>query len=167
MLLSSGVTRRAVLGLAFAAGLLLAACSSVTPLYRSATVGPLTTGYRYFTPTSRLEQILLRELTLKLGPAATEGPRVEVSLAERTADLTSDELTSVPRDANQVTVTARIAVYDADGKQVFAGTRSQSADYTTGASVLPNNEARRSAGEKAVRLLADSVRLTVLGALGR
>lgn len=160
----SRAVRLAGLLVALAAGLLLAACSGLTPVYRTSAIGPLTETYRYSAPRNRLEQILLNDLTLKLGPAGESGPRIVVTVSDAARDLTSD-LTSTPLNPSQVIVTAQIQVFGADGTKLIDVTRSQSADFTTNASVLASNQARQSAAEKATHLLADTVRLTVLGAL--
>jgi hypothetical protein len=64
-----------------------------------------------------------------------------------------------------VTVTAHIVLLDQNGATLFAGDRSETADYNGGPQVTSGNQAGRNAEERAAHLLADTIRLTVLGAL--
>lgn len=67
----------------------------------------------------------------------------------------------------QVTVTAAVKLTDAEGKPLYSGSLAQSADYNAGPQVLANNAALDDATKRAGHLLADSIRLTVLGVLSR
>jgi len=68
---------------------------------------------------------------------------------------------------DQMTVTASITLVDQKGEVLFSGSRSQSADYNSGSQVLANNQATVDAQTRAAHLLADTIRLSVLGALGK
>ena len=68
---------------------------------------------------------------------------------------------------DEMVVTAAITLVGADGKVLFSGSRSQSADYTTGPQVIANNQAATDAQARAAHLLADTIRLSVLGALAK
>ena len=50
---------------------------------------------------------------------------------------------------------------------LFSGSRSATADYTTDSQILSNRAAADDAVERAAHLLAESIRLTVLGALAK
>ena len=62
-------------------------------------------------------------------------------------------------------VNALIELIDADGKVAFTATRSASAIFTADSQALAEAEAERDARERAARELAETVRLTLLGAL--
>ena len=82
-------------------------------------------------------------------------------------DVTSlvSQLVSAAQTPQQMTVSAEIKLVDVDGKTLFSATRAETADYNTGAQVLANNQASADAIKRAADLLADTIRLSVLGAL--
>ena len=144
----------------------LAACSGLTPVYGPSGVGQERVAVSYGKPTNRTERIIYEDLALKLGKAAVAAPKVTVSASARSRALTSGTL-SVPSTPMQMTVTANITVTDASGKKVFSGTRSQTADYTTDPQAFASQQAASDAADRAAKLLADTIRLEVLGALAQ
>ena len=85
--------------------------------------------------------------------------------------VTSTALTSqvvvTAQTPYQVTVTAAVKLTDAGGKPLYSGSLSQTADYNAGPQVLANNAALDDATKRGAHLLADSIRLTVLGVLSK
>src|SRR5207249_3240719 len=96
------------------------------------------------------------------GPA----PKLAVSAVVTSSALTS-LVTTTAQTPYQATVTAAVKLTDADGKVLYSGNLAQTADYNTGPQVLANNAAVDDASKRAAHLLADSIRLTVLGILSR
>jgi hypothetical protein len=158
---SSGVLRAAVLALTLA----LAACSGFTPLYGDNGVGDRRVAVHYSAPKTRLDQIVYQDLALRLGKSAG-GPLVTVVTTQASRALTS-QTKSVANQPYQVVVTAVVTVTGEDGRVLFTGTRSQAADYTQGPQVLANQQALQDAAENAAHLLADTLRLAILGALSK
>jgi hypothetical protein len=160
--------RRAVL---FSGALLLAsalgACSSFAPVYGGHGVGAARPAFAYAKPANRLEQIIYQELIVSFGRSAGVGaPTVSVTATSTTRDLTR---ASSPRPADQreAIVTADIVVTDPAGAVVYSARRSASALYTTDGQGLADSEAARDARERAAGELAETIRLTLLGALSR
>jgi hypothetical protein len=91
---------------------------------------------------------------------------VRVAAARASRALTNDTVTS-PATQQQMVVTARVTVTDADGGTLLSATRSASADYSNGAQGLANRQAADDAAERAARLLADTLRLEIIAALAR
>ena len=149
---------------ALALPLALAASTGLTAVYGPSGVGQERVAVSDGKPTNRTEQIIYEELALKLGKADVAAPKVTVSASWRARALTSGTLT-VPATPMQMIVTASVTVIDASGKKVFSGTRSQTADYTTNPQAFASQQAAGDAAERAARLLADTIRLEVLGAL--
>jgi hypothetical protein len=102
---------------------------------------------------------------LKLGKDQGESTaKLSVAASQATRALTNDTVTSAALQ-RQMTVTARVTLVGPDGQVLYAGTLSQSADYTIGAQAFANQEAAANAAENAAKLLADTIRLEVLAAL--
>jgi hypothetical protein len=64
-------------------------------------------------------------------------------------------------------VTAQIELIGTDGLVILSTSRSAAALYTTDSQGLAASEAEREAVERAARELAETVRLTLLGALAQ
>jgi hypothetical protein len=158
-------------GIAVALALLpaLGACSGLTPVYGT---NQFTTGrieLAMSPPNNRVEQIIYQDLALhftrKGGPGV---PKLTVSAGAGAAQLTDTQnVVNTAQRPDVMTVTASITLVDADGKVLFSGSRSQSADYNSGPQVLANNQAANDAQTRAAHLLADTIRLSVLGALSK
>jgi len=103
---------------------------------------------------------------LKLGRTSDSTvPMVRVTTTSSVRGLTKTNVSN-PAAQNEAVVTAKIELIDADGTIAFTATRSSSALYTADrAQALAETEAEKEAKERAARELAETVRLTLLGAL--
>lgn len=155
----------------FALGILgssgLAGCTGFTPVYGVNGLGTERHAFRYAKPENRLDQIIYQELVLRLGRTADPAaPTVRVATSTASRKLTRTAV-SRPAEQREMVVTAKIELLDAEGAVVLATTRSASALYTIDSQALAETEAEREAAERAARELAETVRLTLLGALSR
>jgi len=164
MLLFSRAAASALLAVALLAP--LAGCTGLRPVYSNAGLGAERVHVVYAAPNNRLEQIIYNDLALKLGKGGDNAPTVAVSASSSSADLTNNTVSS-PLNAKQVTVSASLTVTAPDGTVLFSGTRSQTSDLTHDAQTLANRQATESAERQAALLLADTLRLEVLGALSK
>lgn len=146
---------------------LLSGCTGLRPVYGDAALGGTTVHVSYSAPNNRLEQIIYNELALKLGKGGDNAATVSVSARSSTADLVSTNTVASPVEAKQVTVSASLIVTAPDGTVLFSGNRSQTADLTYDAQALANQQATRAAERQAALLLADTLRLEVVGALNK
>jgi LPS-assembly lipoprotein len=151
---------------ALGAPLALAGCTGFTPVYGTNSLTAQQIEIAYAAPSNRLEQLIYQDLRLRLGKASGPAPTLQIQVDGATKTPTS-EIVTTPHTPQIVKVTAAIVLTDVDGTVLFSGTRSQIADYETGAQVLAGNQALSDASERAAHLLADTIRLTVLGALSR
>jgi len=152
---------------ALAVGLALAGCTGFTPVYD--TQGGITDQkieLAIAPPGNRADQIIYQDLRLRFANAAGPSPRLAISTVVTSAALTS-QVTTTAQVPYQVTLTAAVKLTNADGKVLYSGNRTQTADYNAGPQVLANNAALDDATKRAAHLLADTIRLTVLGALSR
>lgn len=163
----SGAVKVAALVVAIATPLAVAGCTGFTPVYD--THGGTTDQkieLAIAPPGNRAEQIIYQDLRLRFANAAGAAPRLAISTVVTSTALTSQVVTTA-QVPYQVTVTAAVKLTDAEGKPLYSGSLAQSADYNTGPQVLANNAALDDATKRAAHLLADSIRLTVLGVLSR
>jgi len=145
----------------------LSACTGIRPVYGDAALGTKRVNVVYAAPNNRLEQIIYNDLALRLGKAeGGNAPTVTISASSSTADLNTTTV-STPVNPKQVTVGATLTVVAPDGTVLFSGTRSQTADLTHSAQSLANRQATDSAERQAALLLADTLRLEILGALSK
>lgn len=158
--------RSVALALALAATTALTACSGLTPVYGERGIGVERHAFRYDKPASRLEQIIYQELVLKLGRSADPSvPLVRITTTSSVRGLTKTDGRN-PAAQKEAVVTAKIELVDADGNVAFAATRSAAASFTADRyQALAETEAEKEARERAARELAETVRLTLLGAL--
>lgn len=158
--------RLRIAGLALALALLpaLAACTGFAPVYGPQSVATQGVAIAYAAPGNRLEQIIYEDLALRLGRATPAAPLLTVRTASSLRSLTQRTITTANYQ-KQATVTAKIKLVAPDGRVLFAGTRSATADFTNDPQVLASQQAEADAAERAAHLLADTIRLTVLGAL--
>lgn len=145
--------------------LALAACSGLRPVYGEGGLEGQRLSVSYAEPRSRLDQVIYDDLALKLGKGEG-GPVVTVAASQSLRALTAASI-SQARARYQATVVAAVTVVAVDGTTLYQGTLSQAADYTQGAQVLANQEASEDAAVKAAHLLADTIRLAILGALSK
>jgi hypothetical protein len=163
----SGAVKGAALVVAIAMPLAVAGCTGLTPVYD--THGGMTDQkieLAIAPPGNRAEQIIYQDLRLRFANAAGAAPRLAISTVVTSTALTSQVVTTA-QVPYQVTVTAAVKLTDAEGKPLDSGSLAQSADYNAGPQVLANNAALDDATKRAAHLLADSIRLTVLGVLSR
>ena len=158
--------RTTMLALALLGAGTLAACSGFTPVYGERGIGVEQHAFRYDKPASRLDQIIYQELVLKLGRSTDYSvPLLRVTTTSAVRDLTKTSVAN-PASQKEAVVTARIELVDADGTMAFTATRSSSALFTADrAQALAETEAEKEAKERAAKELAETVRLTLLGAL--
>ena len=142
----------------------LAACTGLRPVYSDAGLGAQRIDVAYAAPGNRLEQIIYQDLALRLGKAEGQVPLVRISASQRSTSLTEGTVKSATTQ-RQITVTAKLTVTSADGRVLFSGARSQTADYTTDAQSLANQQAAESAARQAATLLAETLRLQIIAAL--
>ena len=155
--------RGGFIGLALAAGLALGGCT-LTPVYGERGVVAERLEVAYGAPATRLDQIVIQELALRLGKAGgPAAPHVDISASAASRALTHTN-TARPAKANEVTVNVAYTV-TLGGKVVAGGNRAASAAWTTRGQVLADEEARKDAEERAARAAAETVRLAILGAL--
>jgi hypothetical protein len=157
--------RAGLFAIGLALPLALAGCTGFTPLYGDAALSTTRIDVHYAKPETRLDQIIYHDLELRLGKSAG-GPLVTIVTSQAARALTS-QTHAVANQPYLMVVTARITVTGDDGTVLFTGWRSQSADYTQGPQVLANQAAAQDAAENAAHLLADTIRLTLLGALDK
>lgn len=163
----SALLRRVLLALALSGATLLAACSGLQPVHGERGIGTERTAFRYASPAGRFDQIIYQELALKLGRSTrAEAPLLRVTTSTSRRDLTRTAVTR-PSKQQELVLTALIEIVAADGAVVWSGTRSAAALYATDSQALAATEAEREAGERAARALAETVRLSVLGALAQ
>lgn len=158
--------RALLLALALALPATLAACSSLTPVYGERGIGIERHAFRYDKPQNRLDQIIYQELVLKLGRTADPSvPLVRVTTTSAVRDLTKTKVAN-PAAHKEAVVTAKIELLDVGGNIAFTASRSAAASFTADRyQALAETEAEKEAKERAARELAETVRLTLLGAL--
>lgn len=158
--------RATLLAAALATTTALAACSGLTPVYGERGLGVERHAFRYDKPASRLEQIIYQELVLRLGRSSDPSvPLVRITTSSSVRDLTRTRVSN-PAAQKEAVVTARIVLVDADGNTAFTATRSAAASFTADRyQALAETEAEREAKERAAKELAETIRLTLLGAL--
>lgn len=163
---SKALLRNTLLALALAGATSLAACSGLTPVYGERGIGVERHAFRYDKPATRLDQIIYQELVLRLGRSSDPSvPMVRVTTTSSVRALTRTKVSN-PASQKEAVVTASIELVDADGKVVFTASRSAAALFTADRyQALAETEAEREAKERAARELAETVRLTLLGAL--
>jgi LPS-assembly lipoprotein len=161
------ILRNALIALSVLSATGLAGCSGLTPVYGERGIGAERIALRYAEPKSRHEQIIYQELALRLGRAtdlASPTVRIVTTTSQRKLTMSDVDRPSVQREA---VVRATIELIGADGRVVMTTKRSASALYTTGSQALAASEAENEAYERAARELAETIRLTLLGALSQ
>ena len=162
---SSRTLKVAIVVLALAVLPALAACSGFTPVYGTNQFTNQKIELALASPGNRVEQVIYQDLALHFTRATNpDAPKLSISAGAGAAGLFNNTVTAAHTEA-QATVTAAIVLTNAKGEVLFSGSRSQSADYTNGPQVLANNQAYGDAVTRAAHLVADSIRLSVLGAL--
>jgi hypothetical protein len=164
MSLSSALARKGLILLVLSS-MLLAGCSGLRPVYGDHGIANARMEMNFGKPASRLDQIVYQEFALRFGRTDDAGaPRLTVSASAAGRGLTTTSVTK-PATQYQVTVTVTAVVSTADGKTVFSGSRSATAQYVGVGQVLADAEASAEASERAAKEAAEGLRLAILGAL--
>jgi LPS-assembly lipoprotein len=144
----------------------LAGCTGFRPVYGETGVLSSRIALHYSKPSSRLEQIIIQDLALRLGSSSDpDAPQVTISAYPGARALTRTNVVK-PVTQYEVAVTANYSIV-ANGQIVATGTRRASASYTTGGQVLADEAAYKDAVERAGHEVAEAIRLGILGDLGR
>tara|TARA_R110002020_G_scaffold80502_4_gene200832 strand:+ start:98 stop:610 length:513 start_codon:yes stop_codon:yes gene_type:complete len=167
---SEALRRTLLTGIVLAAAGTIGACS-FTPVYSDAgaLAGQSTLNLAFAKPTTRLEQIVYQELSLRFGNAVSPtAPLATVTVSSSAADLLVTTTTN-PSKPLGVTVTATLTITARDGSaaEPVTYTRTATAEYTRAGQVLADNAAASEAAERAARSAAESLRLALLAALSR
>jgi LPS-assembly lipoprotein len=161
------VLRNALIALSLFGATALAGCSGLTPVYGERGIGAERVALNYAEPKTRLEQIIYQDLALRLGKGGdVTSPTVRIATTSSTRGLTKSGV-SRPAEQREAVVSATVELLDSTGAVVFTATRSAAALYTTDAQALASSEAEIEAKERAARALAETIRLTLLGALSQ
>jgi hypothetical protein len=164
---SKRLVRNVFVALSLLGATTLAGCTGLTPVYGERGIGTERHPLNYAKPNSRAEQIIYQELALRFGRAAdASAPSVRIATSSYSRDLTRSSVVR-PTDQKEMVVTAQIELIAADGSIILSTTRSAAALYTTDSQALASSEAEREAAERAAKALAETVRLTLLGALAQ
>jgi LPS-assembly lipoprotein len=163
---SKAVLRNTLLALALSGATTLAACSGFAPVYGERGIGMERYAFRYDKPATRLDQIIYQELALRLGRSTDSSvPLVRISTSSGVRELTKSNVAR-PAKQKEAVVTAQIELVGADGAVALSTSRSAAALFTADNSqALAETEAEREAKERAAKELAETVRLTLLGAV--
>lgn len=165
---SRHLLRAAVVALALSATAALSGCTGLRPVYGAAGTGVESHDFSYGAPASRLDQVVYNELRLRLGPNSTSPDAVKVTIAtSNSARLLTKSNVSRPSTAYEMVVAANVKIVAPDGKVLFSGQRTASANYQIVSQVLADTAAAQDATERAGRALAESVRLTIISVLER
>lgn len=160
----SSSLRAVVLAVALAAPV-LAGCSGLRPVYGTGGAVDGRLALNYADPASRLDQIIIQDLSLRLGKGGgLDAPLVRISTASGSRDLTR---TAVARPVTQkeMAVTAVYSVVAPDGRVLLNGQRKATAQYSTSGQVLADEAAAKDASERAARAVAETIRLSILSQL--
>ncbi len=162
--MSSSRLRAVLVALALVAPLALSGCTGIRPVYGDVAIGPTELEFRYSEPESRLEQIIIQDLGLRLGRNDSEdAPLIRIKARTLSRDVT-DVYVTRPNAQYEAIVVAYYAIV-ADGKTVGSGSRRATATYATASQVMANDAARRDALERAAHEAAEMIRLSILGDL--
>jgi hypothetical protein len=168
MSLSKALRRTVLAGFMLSIGAALGACS-FSPVYSGALAEQPSLNLAYAKPTTRLEQVVYQELSLRLGASTSEtAPLATVTTSTSTADMlvTGNLSPAIPVE---VTVTATLSITARDGSDTGPRkfTRAAAADYTRSGQIIADTAAAEEAAERAAKSAAESLRLAVLAALSR
>ena len=164
---SKPLLRIAFVALTLLGATALAGCTGLTPVYSERGIGAERHALNYSKPNSRHEQIIYQELKLRLGGTAqASDPTVRISTSAINRDLTESTIRR-PSEPEEAVVTAKVEVVNADGKIIYTATRSANAAYMIDNQALSQAEAERDAEERAAKALAETIRLTLIGALAQ
>lgn len=164
--MSSSSLRAGLLAAVLLAAATLSGCTGFRPVYGDAGIGAERLALNYDKPAGRLEQIIIQDLIVRLGSSAEpEAPVLSVGTSVITRQLTRTNVVK-PVTQWEVTVVANYSL-NSGTSTVTAGSRRASANYTTNGQVLADESALKDATERAAHAVADTIRLTLLGALSQ
>ena len=164
---SRALVRAGLVALGLMLPVVLAGCASFRPVYGDNGIGAERIAIAYAKPATRLDQIIYQDLAVSLGKATTaDAPLLTVVTKTSNRKLTRSDVNR-PSDQRQATVSAMVTLTAADGRVLFTGERSAAADYGTDGQGLAEAEALRNAEEQAAHALAETLRLTLIGALSQ
>ena len=152
-----------------ASGALLGACS-FQPVYSGVVASQPMLNLAYAKPSSRLEQIVYQELSLRLGSSdAPTAPLAQVAISSGSGGMApmTDTISGVEQARIEVTATLTLTRRDGSDAKPLVISRRATAQYTTNDQVLANNSAATEAQERAAKAAAESLRLALLAALSR
>jgi hypothetical protein len=158
--------RCGLLALTLVAPLALASCTSFRPVYGENGAIGRRLEVSYNKPATRLDQIIIQDLALRLGNSQRDEdvPKVSINAYAGSRALTRTAV-SKPATQYEVAVTANYSVTDAEGEVLVSGSRRAVASYTTVGQVLADEEAYKDAVERAGHEVAETIRLSILGQL--
>jgi hypothetical protein len=160
----SSLLRRSFAAVALCAPLLLAGCSGLRPVYGEGGIGGSDLAFAYAKPESRIEQIIIQDLALRLGLSENpDAPQVRIVATESTRKLTRTGTTK-PVTQYEATVSATYTVV-LNEEVVLSGSRRAIASFTSSDQVLADEAARKDAFERAAHEVAETIRLSILGGL--
>ncbi len=150
--------------------LTLAACS-FTPAYQSNNKMGQTIKLEYPKPASRLEQIIFQNLQLTLGKAddaqSEQLDKFKLSLSQSTRTIGRSS-NGLPSSVNEIILSADFSIIDGEnGQTIYQAQRLARASYTTNGQIIADKKAQEEASERAALELAQIIRLTLIGALGK
>jgi LPS-assembly lipoprotein len=154
--------RALCLGAALTAAASLAGCT-LTPIYGGANAANASLALSYAEPETRLEQVVYRTLSDRLGPNVAGAPQFSAQVSSNTTRIGLSSI-SGPIAENQLTITITYLVVD-DGMSVAGGTRSATTGYRTTGQSIADDAARTAAEEQAAKAAAETVRLALLAVL--
>lgn len=151
---------------ALLAAVTLSGCTSFRPVYGDAGIGAERLALNYAKPAGRLEQIIIQDLIVRIG--STTDPTAPVFSVTATASSQQLTHTNVVKPAAQREVVVNASyTLSANGGIVTKGSRQASAAYTTNGQVLADEAALKDATERAGHAVAETIRLSILGALSQ
>jgi hypothetical protein len=161
----SAIARKGLILLVLSGALALSGCSGLRPVYGDYGVANARMEMSYGKPVSRLDQIVYQEFVLRFGRTQDpDAPRLTVSTTSAGRALTTTSVTK-PATQYQMTVHVTAVLTTPDGRTVFSGSRSATAQYVGVGQVLADTEATNEASERAAKEAAEGLRLAILGAL--
>lgn len=164
---SSSLLRRLALGLVLIAPFALTGCSSLRPVYGETGLIAERLQFNYAEPSSRLEQIIIQDLALRLGSGSNpDAPVIRISAAVGERALTRTGV-SKPATHYEIAVQATFTVTTASGETLISGTRRATASFTLNGQVLADEAARKDATERAGHEVAETIRLSILAELAK
>jgi hypothetical protein len=147
----------------------LGACS-FQPVYSGRLAENSRLQLAYAEPTTRLQQIVYQELSLRLGKTTSPtAPLVTASVSSSGAAAPYLSVTANPNKPREVTVTATVTITARDGgkDEPTKITRTAKAQLTQAGQVLAEYAATQDAEERAALAVAESLRIAILAALSR